>query len=157
MTSSDKSKLNTIASNADDVQIKSSNTTGAEVGIITINGVATSLYAPKQDETYTGAMYTNLTTGRRNDGTCWLYKYGKLVLLTCDLITGGYTNIVSNWTIPVGYRPTHTIRISTTLQASGNVTGYGYICIDPDGKIDCRNSHASDAEIMCSAVWYTAE
>lgn len=68
MSASDKTKLDTISTNADNVSISQKLTSGTEVGTITINGTDTKLYAPT-NTTYTFASGTNGFTVTPSNGS----------------------------------------------------------------------------------------
>lgn len=103
LSSSDKAKLDTIASSADAVSFSQSLTSGTKVGTITINGTDTILYAPTNTDTHyttgliVGASSTATSNAAASNGSVYLNVLDNTTVRASHKITGsGATTVTSD-------------------------------------------------------------
>lgn len=109
MSAADKSKLDAITASADSVSFSQSLTSGTTVGTITINGTATTLYAPTNTDThYTSKNVVGATTATSN---------------TSSALTNGnvYLNSVENGSVTSTHKISGSGATTVTTDASGNI------------------------------------
>lgn len=103
MSAADKKKLDGVTDSADAVSFTQSLTAGTQVGIITINGTATKLYAPTNTDTHytTGLKVANSATATANaaasNGSVYLNALDNTTVRDSHLIKGtGATTVTSD-------------------------------------------------------------
>lgn len=109
MSASDKSKLDGITSSADSVSFTQKQTSGTEVGTITINGTGTKLYAPTNTDTH-------YTTG---------LKVGASATATANAAASNgsvYLNVLDNTTVRDSHKIVGSGATTVTADANGVIT-----------------------------------
>lgn len=109
MSSSDKSKLDGIATGADAVSFSRSLTSGTKIGTITINGTGTDLYAPTNTDTH---WTTGLKVGASNTATANAAASNGSV----------YLNVLDNSTVRDSHKIVGSGATSVTSDANGVIT-----------------------------------
>ena len=118
MSSTDKSKLDGITESADAVSVSQTLTSGTEVGSVTVNGIATKLYAPK----HTQLTFTDVSASTWvSDTTYTDYPY-KCVLTCSGVLATDFAEVVLGVTEAVSgnYAP-------ICLTAANSVTIYSKV------------------------------
>lgn len=119
MSASDKSKLDGITASADSVAFTQSVTSGTKIGTITINGIATGLWAPANVDTHyiSSTVVGSSATALAN---------------TTSALTNGnvYLNHIENGTVRNSHKISGSGNTTVTSDASGNIivssTGSSY-------------------------------
>ena len=118
MTAADKTKLDGITESADAVSVSQTLTSGTEVGSVTVNGIATKLYAPK----HTQLTFTDVSASTWvSDTTYTDYPY-KCVLTCSGVLATDFAEVVLGVTEAVSgnYAP-------ICLTAANSVTIYSKV------------------------------
>lgn len=126
MSASDKSKLDAITASADSVSVTQTLTSGTEVGKVTVNGTATTLYAPTNTDTHyttgliTGASSTATANAAASNGSVYLNVLDNSNVRNSHNIVGsGATTVVCDANGKITISSTNTTYSAATTSAAG--------------------------------------